>query len=97
MSVEVVVVYGRGLAAVHSRDVVNGTPVVRYLDHGNPPGGGPDYRVSGRWTSAKNTRTLTSDEAFEAITRERHEAAARVEACNHPGCWCLTVRNQSNA
>jgi hypothetical protein len=94
MPVEVVVVRGHGLAAVLSREIVHDTPVVRYLDHGHPPNGGPDYRVSGRWTPAENTRTLTPAEAFEAVTREQLEASERVGPCNHPGCWCLAVRTQ---
>ena len=79
---EIVVVKGRGLAAVCDRGIKDGRAFVHYMDHGPTHG-------AGLWTWTDNTRLLSEDEAREALTRERREAAARNVSCSGNGCWCV--------
>lgn len=85
---EIIVVPGRGLACVIGRGFesseLSGEPRewVHYADHG-------PRTSEGHWTWTDRVRVLTEQEAREALKRERLEAAARVVACNSPGCWCI--------
>lgn len=82
---EVIVVFGRGLAGVMERGQNDGRDFVRFADHG-------PRSTMGMWAWSDQTRTLTAEEAIEAVERERVEAGARGVACSGVDCWCTEWR-----
>jgi hypothetical protein len=90
MPVEIILVHGRGLATVHSREVVSGMPVVRYVDHGHILGTDVPYRTAGYWAWERDTTALSPDEARAALRAEHAAAVGRGTPCSRR-CWCARV------
>ena len=84
---EIVIVPGRGLCAVHSRGDKEGRPFVSFVPHGHPT----NRRVSGAWVGAEKTRLLSISGAREAIAFERAEATPRGVGCDALTCWCRII------
>jgi hypothetical protein len=85
---EIIIVAGLGLKAVHARSTTrDGRPRVEYAPHGHPIAA----PVAGCWAYTASTRTLTPDEAREAIAFERAQAIPRGVGCADPSCWCRGI------